>query len=926
MPSAQNLVRGCDCYCLVPHLQLPKSSYLIGHPCVLMEISLNDLDRTPYKVAIKEGFRKTDLVLNTFWASADLLPAELMQQTGSTLPKAILERYMGGGRRFGDAGTKNKNHSMETGAVKVKEKLLRGSREISEDDGFPSLNQTGRIMRGKQVLGLRRGDDVATSEEASQYVLIVGVVPRLNFDTFFSSFATVFITWTLTDWSNIMQPLLTEMRATAILYFLGMILVGNFLLENFLSSAVIVEFRDRAHVRRIIEIRDSNQRVKEKLLALSGMEQPRCVFLSKDQLRSQNLREFAERQKMLREQEELRNAEDAGRTRREVRSRKGGTEDEEKEENKPFFERAYIWVQNNCRSAEKKINARATDSTCLVVAPDWRIRRFANYIVYSPTFEKGICVVIVFSSALLAYRPERNSSTYRTIVTLDTAMNMVFLLECAVKVLARGWSQYLLTNLGKFDALIVAAAAAEEATKITLVMSIWTKLTPSKERYENRDDPASSMVFSALRALRVVRLFKLVREALERPQSRSRFRSLGLALEAYAAAFTPVSTALVLGFCVLLLFALLGMQLFSGGMQRCSDLSKSLRNTCKGTSLEGEVRIWRSAELNFDWIGNALLAVFTVATGDGWHEILFNGVDSSGREGPKQNSNLYVFIFFVALQMAGFVFVTRLILAVWVDTYESVAAVTPQAVSAAPTRRALPLWEFESGPVYPRRQALYVIVMSRGFDALMTWVVLVNITLMAFSSYKEAVWQGDLAVISEAFFSAVFVVEALLKMTAAYPSSYFKSPWNQFDCSLLMLNFIVTALTPLLIVLGGDSGTEFLPTIRVLKFLRILKILRVVRAIKILKSLKAVVAIMKRSVSSVGILLGIMIFLLFNGAVIGSKFFGHLCNEDYLDDEPSAHEALRCMLVREENLVSRHAGFASITDGMVVPNSEKVGA
>ena len=813
---------------------------------------------------------------------------------------------------------------METGAGKVKEKLmwgLKGWRKIGEDDEFTSPNQTGKHQQ------YRRGDDVATSEEASQSVLIVGVVPRLNFDTFFSSFATVFITWTLTDWSSIMQLLLTQMRVTAILYFLGIILVGNFLLENFLASAVIVEFRDRAHVRRIIEIRDSNQRVKEKLLALSGMTQPRRVILSKDQFRSQNLKEFAERQKMLREQEEIRNAEDTGRSRKEVMSRKEGKEDEDKEDHKSFFERVYIRVQSNCRSAEKKINARATDTTCLVVAPDRHIRRLANYIVYSPTFEKGICIVIVFSSALLAYRAERNSSTYRTIVTLDTTMNMVFLLECALKVLARGWSQYFLTTLGKFDALIVAAAAAEEATKIALVMSIWTNLTPSKERDQNRDDPVLSMVFSALRALRVVRLFNWVREVLEnraRDRGARSLRSLGLALEAYAAAFKPVSTALVLGFCVLLVFALLGMQLFSGGMQRCSDLSKALRSTCQGTSPAGEVRIWRSAELNFDWIGNAMLAVFTVATGDGWNEILFNGVDSSGREGPKQNSNLYVFIFFAALQMAGFVFVTRLILAVWVDTYESVAAITPNVVSVAPTRRGLPMWEFESGPVYRRRKALFVIVMSRGFDALMTWVVLINIALMAFSSYKEAVWQGDLTVISEAFFSAVFVVEALLKMTAAYPSSYFKSPWNQFDCSLLMLNFIITALTPLLIVLGGDSGTEFLPTIRVLKFFRILKILRVVRAIKLLRSLKAVVAIMSRTVSAVGILLGIMIFLLFNGAVIGSKFFGHMCNEDYLDDEPSPHKALRCMLLKEENLVSRHGGFASITDGMVVPNSGKV--
>ena len=68
-----------------------------------------------------------------------------------------------------------------------------------------------------------------------------------------------------------------------------------------------------------------------------------------------------------------------------------------------------------------------------------------------------------------------------------------------------------------------------------------------------------------------------------------------------------------------------------------------------------------------------------------------------------------------------------------------------------------------------------------------TWVVLImiNIALMAFSSYKEAVWQGNLTAISEAFFSAVFVV----KCPAAYPSSYFKSPWNQFDCSLLMLHY-----------------------------------------------------------------------------------------------------------------------------------------
>jgi len=888
MPSAKNLVRGCDCYCFVPHLQLPQGSYLIGHPCVVTEISLDELDATPYRVAIKEGFRKTDVVLDVGWASADLLPAEFAQEAGSTLPKAIVEQYMGGRRSWGDDRTTDHFHPLDTGAGKVGEGVTGGGRRVGEKDGARVFNPTERIVRGYQAQHAqryhqkadRRGDEVAGRNQTS-HVQIVGVVPRLNFDTFFSSFSTVFITWTLTDWSSIMQPLLSQLRFTAIVYFLGMILVGNFLLQNFLAAAVIVEFRDRAHVRRIIEIRDANARVQNKMLALSGMEQiqTRGPLPTKEELRAQNLKEFAERQKMMREQEELSKADKVGRAlieEKEAAKFRGPAAENMEEEQTPFLERAHDWVQQQCRGAQKKVNTRATDTTCLCIRPASRFRRACNHILYTSTFEKGMGVMIVLSSALLAVRAERNSSTYRVILTLDAAMNMVFISECVLKVVARGWSQYLLTSLNKFDALIVAAAVAEEATKIALVMSIWDTLTPSKERDTDRDDPVLSMVFSALRALRIVRLFKLMRDQLERPGIR-RFRSLALALEALTAAFKPISTALVLALCVLLLFALLGMQLFSGGMQRCSDISKPLQNTCQGIGPDGEARIWQNAALNFDWIGNAMLAVFTVATGDGWDNILYHGLDSAGREGPKQNSNLYAILFFVALQLAGFVFVTRLLLAVWVDTYASIAAITPETVSVAPTRRTLPIWEFEPGPVHPRRRAVYEIVMSRGFDAFMTAIVSINIAFMALSSYKKAAWQSEAAVCSEAFFSAVFGVEALLKLSAAYPSSYFKSPWNLFDGGLLMLNFIIAAVTPLLEALGGgDGSTDFLPTVRVLKFLRILKILRVVRVVKILKSLKAVIQILKRSASSVAILVVMMLFLVFNGAVVGSKFFGHL--------------------------------------------------
>ena len=97
----------------------------------------------------------------------------------------------------------------------------------------------------------------------------------------------------------IMQPLLKELSATAVVYFALMILAGNFFLQNLLAAAVIVEFRDRAHVRRIIELRDAGMRVKDRFLALSGNPKQLSAehMMSKEDLRRQNLKEHAEREK-----------------------------------------------------------------------------------------------------------------------------------------------------------------------------------------------------------------------------------------------------------------------------------------------------------------------------------------------------------------------------------------------------------------------------------------------------------------------------------------------------------------------------------------------------------------------------------------------------------------------------------------------------
>ena len=238
-------------------------------------------------------------------------------------------------------------------------------------------------------------------------VEIIGVTPRLNFDTFFSSFTTVFIIWTLTDWSFIMQvrtsaresrhtyahthahtrtlthiiwtltdwsftmqPLLVELSATAVVYFALMILVGNFFLQNLLAAAVIVEFRDRAHVRRIIELRDAGMRVKDRFLALSG--KPKTLgeehLMSKEELRRQNLKEFAEREKMRKELEEQKEQQKVEARLAALERIGKGREDLEAEmehrgPKPPILERVRAWMAGKCERAGNKIATGAAETT-----------------------------------------------------------------------------------------------------------------------------------------------------------------------------------------------------------------------------------------------------------------------------------------------------------------------------------------------------------------------------------------------------------------------------------------------------------------------------------------------------------------------------------------------------------------------------------
>ena len=454
-PSRATLVRGADCYCRVPGLDLPPASPLIGHPCELRLIDPVQRPWSPYYVALKEGFRKTDPVLASFWASAPVDGEEVEEGTASLPSLAIgtyLEAQVGWGERsYG-------RRQLPQGA---------GSEEGEVDAGVDAADAVW--IGNRQVV------------VDSARVEIIAVTPRLNFDSFFSAFTTVFIIWTLTDWSFVMQPLLEAYSLGAVIYFALVIFAGIFFLQNLLAAAVIVEFRDRAHVRHIIELRDAETRAKAKFLALSGLDvaeiqrEAARSTLTKDESRRQNMKEHTERQKMAREAEErqrqaqieshraahekaVRAANTAKTFSGALRSRGVGSRDDaakkrtagvaarpgagheevdEDGELPPLLDRVASWIEGKWERTKKKITSNAADTTCCCLTREAFLRRTADSIVYTRKFEKTICVLIVLSTVLLVVQARRNSEGWRTISAIDSAINLAFIFECFLKVVAR---------------------------------------------------------------------------------------------------------------------------------------------------------------------------------------------------------------------------------------------------------------------------------------------------------------------------------------------------------------------------------------------------------------------------------------------------------------------------------------------------------
>ncbi|XP_011744860.2 voltage-dependent L-type calcium channel subunit alpha-1S [Macaca nemestrina] len=209
----------------------------------------------------------------------------------------------------------------------------------------------------------------------------------------------------------------------------------------------------------------------------------------------------------------------------------------------------------------------------------------------------------------------------------------LFTVEMLMKMYGLGLRQYFMSIFNRFDCFVVCSGILE----ILLVES--GAMTP--------------LGISVLRCIRLLRIFKITKY----------WTSLSNLVASLLNSIRSIASLLLLLFLFIVIFALLGMQLFGG------------RYDFEDTEVQ------RS---NFDNFPQALISVFQVLTGEDWTSMMYNGIMAYG--GPSYPGML-VCIYFIILFVCGNYILLNVFLAIAVDNLAEAESLTSAQKAKAEERK-----------------------------------------------------------------------------------------------------------------------------------------------------------------------------------------------------------------------------------------------
>lgn len=452
---------------------------------------------------------------------------------------------------------------------------------------------------------------------------------------------------------------------------------------------------------------------------------------------------------------------------------------------------------------------------------------------------------------------------------IDVGLTAAFTLECIMKILRNGFfvspTSYLSESWSVLDFIIVTTSLIDLAVQ--------------------------SVNLPILKVLRLLRTLRPLRFISQNPNMKILVNGL---LESLVA----IMNVLIVICMVWVMFSILGTNLMRDNMGYCKvpdDPKFNIYGVGRTNCTKTYNGTWTNYQANFDDIGQGMVTLFAVSTLEGWPDNLGRALDSNDpEEGPIYNGNIIGGIYFIVFVLVSSIILMNLVVGVIAVQFKEEQRKEIQSKFYMVTedqmrwlqvqeliQNAKPNFDVMIRPKGKVRIFIFKLIQSKPFELTIMACIISNIISMAMNydgmsdSYSDMVDGINLA------FTAVFIVELLLKL-AALDFQYFTSSWNNFDFCIVMLSIVDLILSNI-----GNS-ISFLKVGP--QFARVLRVLRVSRLFKLMKAkqLQGINKIFKTLIFSLPSLMNVLVLLMliyFIFAVLAVFIF-----KNYPVDDPENYQ------------------------------------
>ncbi|XP_072336835.1 voltage-dependent L-type calcium channel subunit alpha-1S-like isoform X8 [Scyliorhinus torazame] len=261
-------------------------------------------------------------------------------------------------------------------------------------------------------------------------------------------------------------------------------------------------------------------------------------------------------------------------------------------------------------------------------------RRKCRALVKSNFFYWLVIFLVFLNTLMIALEHHREPDWLTNIQDIaNKVLLALFTVEMVLKMYSLGLQAYFVSLFNRFDCFVVCAGILETILVEVRVMS--------------------PLGISVLRCIRLLRIFKITRY----------WTSLSNLVASLLNSVRSIASLLLLLFLFIIIFSLLGMQLF-GGKYNFDDMV-----------------VRRST---FDNFPQALLSVFQILTGEDWNSVMNDGIMAYG--GPSFPGVL-VCIYFIILFVCGNYILLNVFLAIAVDNLAEAESLTSAQREAAEEKK-----------------------------------------------------------------------------------------------------------------------------------------------------------------------------------------------------------------------------------------------